>query len=573
MNRGATVKSIRLPDEHGFEKIGLDDYLVKNGPKEFQKLIDEANKTLLRHVEYGTDHQLIIDELLRLDDEIQKEIILKSIAKKVGVRLGSIQQEYRKKLDNKEDKKDKVKQPEYTDEQLENAEELLRSDDLFSRLIIFTKKLGFIGEEINQKIIYLSFTSRLMNDSISLIIKGASAGGKSQLTKTILQLFPESEVLSFSYVTSKALFHRSEDLSHKILYIAEHSGSEGSEYSLRTMLSERGVSIMLPVKNEITGDFETTEKRIKAEGTVLVQTTTKDRIHAENQTRVFDLFIDESEYQTANILLMQANKLESQNPEVVEEIKIWQAAQTLLIKQPVYIPYATDLAEAFPKNKIRARRDFKRVLSLISAHALLSQFKREADKYGQLIATIEDFEKVLPIAETVLSQTMKELSLNEEKTLKIIESKFKESEFSTKELDEEIHGLVSYRHLQRYLNKFKEEGIISWNGLRGSESKYSLASSKSLSRSSRIFPPNLLETLKNKYDKCTCRTDDVDAINGEGNDRDDKLGQKHSVASKSNDFSQITNEKDNNDNCDKENKDELENWEEESNKFLMEDID
>ena len=573
MNRGAIVKSIRLPDEPGFDKIGLDDYLVNNDPKEFKKLIDEANTTLLQHLQDGTDYKLIIDELSKLDNEIEKEIILKSIAKKVGVRLGSIQEEYRKKLANKEDKKDKVKQPEYTDEQLENAEKLLRSEDILSRLIPFTKKLGFVGEEINQKFLYLSFTSRIMNDSISSIIKGASAGGKSQLTKIILKLFPKSEILNFSYVTSRALVHRSDDLSHKILYIAEHSGSEGSEYSIRTMLSEGEISIMLPVKNEITGNFETKEKRIPAEGLVFVETTTRDRIHSENQTRLFDLYIDDSETQTANILFIQAKQSGTQDPEIVEEIEIWQAAQTILRNEPVYIPYATDLAEKFPRKKTRARRDFKRLLSLISAHALLSQFKREIDKDGRLIATIEDFEKILPIAETVLSQTMKELTPIQENTLNVIENKFKDKEFSIKELEEKMEGLVSYRTLQRYCKHFDKEGIIKWNGQRGPESRYSMASSESICRNGRVFPPNLLETLKNKYDKCICRKDDVEDVNREGNDKDDKLGQKHFVASKSNDFSQITNEKDNNDNYDKDNKDELENWEEESNKFLMEDID
>ncbi|MFI5324280.1 MAG: hypothetical protein ACHQ6U_12315, partial [Thermodesulfobacteriota bacterium] len=445
-----------------------------------------AKPTLEAHVEEGTDAGLILKEITRLDNEIIRAKIIKLLSKREGVNIAAVEAEYQKYLP-KDKKGEQPPQETFTAEQLKIAESLLKSPDILSRMLTSTKHLGFTGEEINQELLYLSFTSRLTDSSISTIVKGQSSSGKSHLVGTILRLFPESDTLNFSFVTSKALVHRQGDLSHKILFIQEHSGSEGADYSVRTLLSEGEISIMTTVKNEVTGDFETKEKRIPAKGLVFVETTTRDRIHHEYQTRLFDLYVDESESQTANILSMQAAQLKTKNPEAVEEVKVWRAAQTLLKCYSVDIPYAQELASAFPTAKTRARRDFPRLLSLIQTHALLHQFQRETDSEGRLIATVGDFEAILPIAETVLAQSMKELGPKQEQTLKTIQTDFNEGEFSVKELYEKLGDTITFRTLQRYCNYFAKEGLIDWNGLNGRGSKYTLSASVSSCRNGRIF--------------------------------------------------------------------------------------
>ena len=339
-----------------------------------------------------------------------------------------------------------------------------------------------------------------MKDSISVVVKGQSSSGKSHLVNTILRLFPRPEIFSFTYVTSKALVHRKGSLSHKILYIAEHSGSQGADYSIRALLSEGEISIMLPVKNEATGNFETVEKRIKATGLVFCETTTRDRVNHENQTRVFDLYVDESEAQTENILFMQAAQIDIEDKGIDEEVRIWRAAQTHLKNYSVHIPYALELAKAFPKDKTRARRDFPRLLSLIRAHTLLYQFDRPRDKDGRLVATFEDFRAILPLAETVLRQSLKEISPKQEATLKIIKTEFLRREFSLKDLAEKTASAVTYRTLQRYLEHFVKEGLIEWNGEKAKQSRYTVSMSMTLCHKGVLFTPNFLESLKKKYD-------------------------------------------------------------------------
>jgi len=502
-NRKAKVYSVRLPSALNGDKNGLDDYLVQHGPEAFTCLINEAKPTIELQIDEGTDKELILDELPRLKDKIFKEQILKTLAKREGVKIELVKVEYQKHIPNKEGN-DQSPQDIFTEVQLEKAKSLLRSPNILRDMVSFTERLGFIGEQINQMLLYLTFTSRLMTSSISAVIKGQSSSGKSHLVGTVLRLIPESDILNFSFVTSKALVHRQGDLSHKILYITEHSGSEGADYSIRTLLSEGEISIMLPIKNENTGNFETNEKRIPAHGLVFIQTTTKDRVHAENQTRVFDLYIDDSQTQTTNILRMQAEQLEPNNAKVLEEVKIWQAAQTLLKDYQVFIPYAKELAEHFPKDKPRARRDFPRFLSLIGVHTMLNQFQRVKGSDGRLIATIEDFEAILPLAETVLAQTLKELSPKQEETLNIMQRHFEDKEFSVKELSEKANNKVTYRTIQRYCEYFTKEGVLDWNGMKGAGSKYTITTPLSSFHNKNIFPTKLLKTLKNKYSIPNC---------------------------------------------------------------------
>jgi len=350
-----------------------------------------------------------------------------------------------------------------------------------------------VGEEINKKILYFGFTSRLSDHSISCIIKGASASGKSTLVQSVLHLFPKKDILQFSFITAKALVHSKLDLSHKILFIQERNGAEQADYSIRTVVSEGEISIFLPIKNETTNDFETTEKRIPAKGMVYVETTTKDQVHDENQTRVFDLYIDESERQTERILMAEAEGIDKKKTE--KETRIWRCAQELLKPLEVHIPYAKELVEIFPKKKIRVRRDFKRFLSLIKSHALLYQYQREM-KDDQIIASINDLKAIYPLAEKVLIQSLKDISPRQEQVLKVIEEEFADADFSPKQLHEKLVDNISYKTVRNYLKRFEELGLIEWNGTKGAGSRYTLTSSLALLPNSPFSPSKSLFLLE-----------------------------------------------------------------------------
>jgi hypothetical protein len=475
LNRGAIPLSVRFPVKQNGDKNGLDDFLVVCGKNELQKLIDKSLPTFEQHLIDGTPLELIMKEAQLIKSKVEQEKIVKKIAEHSKIPIQTIRNEVSTK--NSSENNVEVHSEEFTQEEKSQAEELLKSSNILKQMIKFTKDSGYVGEEINKKMLYFSFTSRLSDNSISCIVKGASASGKSCLVQSVLSLFPKEDILQFSFITAKALVHSKLDLSHRILFIQEGHGAEQADYSIRTVISEGEISIFLPIKNDSTNDFETTEKRIPAKGMVYVETTTREQVHNENQTRVFDLYMDESEKQTELVLMAEAQLFDKQRSE--KGSRIWRCLQNLLKPFEVNIPYAKELVKIFPKKKIRVRRDFKRFLSLIKSHALLYQYQRKT-KDNKIIATIEDLKAILPLADKVLIQSLKDISPKQEKVLEIIKENFSDGEFSLKQLHEKIEKELAYKTVRNYLKTFDGLGLVEWNGNKGAGSLYTFSSTLAL---------------------------------------------------------------------------------------------
>src|SRR4051794_24375 len=141
--------------------------------------------------------------------------------------------------------------------------------------------------------------------------------------------------------------------------------SEFATYLIRSLLSEGHLR------------YETVEKTknglepkvIEREGpTGLIVTTTALHLHPENETRMLSLTVTDTTEQTASVFRALA---EEGRAEV--DLTRWQALQTWLAagSARVIVPFAGELAALVPPVAVRLRRDFKTVLTLIRAHALL----------------------------------------------------------------------------------------------------------------------------------------------------------------------------------------------------------
>jgi len=411
INRGAAeVLAARLPNEPDGAKNGLDDYIVRHGKEAFEERLEEARPWLDVQVEEApTD--LIVKEVSRLVSYIERERAVGVISSKLGVPKDAVRRDierHRSKQTQPLDRQESQPDPlaEYTEEEIAQAHEVLNCPDILDRMVEMTEEMGHVGEVENKKLLYLAFTSRKMEEGISLVVKGDSAAGKNALVNAVLQLIPPDDVHRYTAISEKALLHFPKDLNHKILFVAEHEGSRAADYSIRTSISEGELSLLVTEKDEKTGKLEATQKRVPAKGMVFVETTTKERVHPENQTRLFDIYVDESPEQTARILRMKALQAEKGAPNNEALVKVWRCMQELLNPYEVVIPYASQLAGFFPTDKLRARRDFPRLLSLIKAHALLYQKQRRKSKDGKVIAELSDLEGVLPLIEIVVAQSL-----------------------------------------------------------------------------------------------------------------------------------------------------------------------
>jgi hypothetical protein len=88
------------------------------------------------------------------------------------------------------------------------------------------------------------------------------------------------------------------------------------------------------------------------------------------------------------------------------DLSPWRALQAWLATSmcDVEIPFASTLANMVPPVAIRLRRDFRTVLTLIRAHALLHQASRRKDTEGRLLAEIADYAAVRELVADLVAE-------------------------------------------------------------------------------------------------------------------------------------------------------------------------
>src|SRR5215207_8387061 len=286
-------------------------------------------------------------------------------------------------------------------------------ESILERFYATLRDSGVAGERRTAMILYLALTSRQLDRPVSVAVKGPSSGGKSFLVERVTEYFPESAVYALTAMSEKTLAYSDEPIKHRhlILYEASGMGGDFQAYLIRSLLSEGRLR------------YETLEKTpegikprlIEREGpTGLIVTTTMDRLHPENETRLLSLLVADTREQTKQVLRALAD--EDHRPPERDE---WLALQEWLegAVRRTTIPFAGVLADLVPPAAVRLRRDFSAVLNLIRAHALLHQTTREIDESGRVVATIdEDYRMVRELVadlvaegvEATVSETVRE---------------------------------------------------------------------------------------------------------------------------------------------------------------------
>jgi len=287
---------------------------------------------------------------------------------------------------------------------LVKAGDLARSPDILSELEILVQQLGLSGEARNARLLYLALTSRLLDRPVSVAIKGPSSGGKSFLTETVLETMPEEAYHRYTSMSDRALLYTDLDLRHRFLVVMEGTALKGymAAYIMRSLLSEGGLDHQTVVK----GDDGMEGKHLRVEGpTGLLVTTTSEALDPELETRLFSIEVGDDAEQTRSILQAtaeQANCVAQDRP----DLEPWHALQRWLQmgQHSAVVPYAPWLAENTKCVALRLRRDFKAVLQLIKAHAILHQKARLRDEDGRIVADLADYRAVYELVATIISE-------------------------------------------------------------------------------------------------------------------------------------------------------------------------
>ncbi|MCB1042719.1 MAG: toprim domain-containing protein [Acidobacteria bacterium] len=308
---------------------------------------------------------------------------------------------------------------ELTQEEANQALDLLTSPQLAQRILDDFDQLGLVGESSNKLLGYCAAVSRKLNRPLAVIIQSSSAAGKTTLMESILAMMPEEEVIKYSAMTGQSLFYMGgKDLKHKIMAVVEEKGAERASYSLKLLQSEGELTIASTGKDPKTGQMETREYRVEGPVMILLTTTAID-MDEELLNRCLVLSVNEGRHQTQAIHQIQREAetvegfLAHRKAESLKQLH--RNAQRLLKPIRVFNPYARYLT--FLNDKTRMRRDHKMYLSLIQAVTLLHQYQRpikvlEADGLCEpyIESTLEDIELANRLAHETLGRTLDELS-------------------------------------------------------------------------------------------------------------------------------------------------------------------
>src|SRR5262245_29291548 len=270
------------------------------------------------------------------------------------------------------------------------AGDLIDCPDILSRFGAEVENAGLVGEASNAKILYLALTSRMFERPVSIAIKGVSCVGKSFTVEQVLKFFPPAAYFIRTGMSERAIIYSDEDYRYRFIILFEACGmnSDMQSYLIRTLLSEGRVVYEVVEKTKAG----LRPRRIEKEGpTGLITTTTEPKLHPENETRLLSLGAIDTPDQTKAV--MQAIATDDTN---AIDYSQWHTLQAWLSEgQPeVVVPFAKKLADLVPPVAVRLRRDFKLLLTLIRAHALLHRQTRPRDDRDRIIATVADYATV-----------------------------------------------------------------------------------------------------------------------------------------------------------------------------------
>jgi hypothetical protein len=254
---------------------------------------------------------------------------------------------------------------------------------------------GFAGSTDVAKLVFLSAYTRWFADPVCLVLKGPTSVGKSFALDAGLQFVPPAAFKKVNGMTDKALVAMGEGLKHRILVVREATGlANGTGRThLRQLISDHRLEYVTSKLGE--GGVRQTETLV-VEGPIgLLMTTTENALHREDESRMLSYPMTSSPEKRRAAMAALMKK------PVSVDTKSWFALHDRVSDGPksVVIPRGISgkLWRRFPASHDRLVRDYRQVLNLIKAHALMHHHRKRTK--NTVTATWADAKAVLPLVE------------------------------------------------------------------------------------------------------------------------------------------------------------------------------
>lgn len=384
----------------------------------------------------------------------EKESVIESNLLEIAESLEGV------RLEMRSNKKEQQSAAQMTPAEQREAIAYLKAPDLVNRIVRDAEQCGFVGERATILMGILATISRKLARPLSVLVVARSGAGKSSLQNALCAFVPPEDVVWVTRLTGQALFYKDPNsLKGKVLAIVEEGGATEAIYSLRNLASDQRLSIAVTQTNPQTGELHTRHYDIHGPVSIITTTTSPEAFDEETRSRFVLLTMDESRDQTRAILHRQreACTLAGVVAEAASESikQLHHNVQRMLRPLKVVNPYVEQLS--YPAERLIARREHPKYLTLINAIALLHQHQREIKQAVQGNTIVEYVEVELSdialaneLAKAVLWRSFDELAPPVRGMLQELRQVFAER---TAELGIDIYQVqLSRREIRRITN-------------------------------------------------------------------------------------------------------------------------
>lgn len=308
--------------------------------------------------------------------------------------LESYRQQKREEKRQNEESNQRQSIDRFSREQMQEANEFIRSSELTKLTHQLFNNLGMIGQQDNATLLFFIFLTRFFKNPLHAIVMGSSGSGKTHLLQGVAGTVPKQHINVTTSLSENTLYYTPKDfLKNKILLQEDLDGAYNALLPLRELMSNQEISRFSTKTNSRTGDSK--QVYLHVEGPVCVAgATTKDKVYEDNANRSFLIQIEENPRHEREVMEYQgkvaAGLIDFKKYE--QNINLLKACQLLIEPMEVVIPFAPKLE--LPPHVFKKMRTKNHYLTLIKAVTLWNQKQRRAttDNEGNkyLISTLED---------------------------------------------------------------------------------------------------------------------------------------------------------------------------------------
>lgn len=298
------------------------------------------------------------------------------------------------------------------------------------------KLLELIDEELSKKIegelkarkaIFLCCCGKYVTNggiaSYNLLINSSSGTGKDFVSRQVLSIFPENEVVIRTRISPTAFtyWHNSKfepewTWSNKVCLLSDISDNILNSEVFKLMASD-GTHSTVVIKQQAVD--------ICIKGKPVLFVTTAGASPKSEMLRRFPIMqLDESAEQTQHIKKRQA-RMAALGKSFDYSVDVRNALSKLRPCK-VIVPFAEKLPVAFPNDNLIMRTHFGRLLDYCKASAALHQYQRKIDPSGFIVAEPADYDNARLVLEcTTSNAAMIPLTAKQRKILDIIINDFR----------------------------------------------------------------------------------------------------------------------------------------------------